>query len=85
MVLVEAQAAGLNCIVADTITRESDITGRVEFLSLNEAPEIWAKKLLSSSYEHVDTEELISLNGYNTATMSKWLADFYIKYYKKAK
>lgn len=80
VVLVEAQAAGLNCIVADTITRESDITGRVEFLSLYEAPETWAKELLSSSYEHVDTEELISLNGYNTATMSKWLADFYIEY-----
>ncbi|KIY21674.1 glycosyltransferase family 1 protein [Mesobacillus subterraneus] len=85
VVLVEAQAAGLNCIVADTITSESDITGRVEFLSLKEAPETWAREILSSSYEHADTEELISVNGYNTATMSKWLTDFYIEYYEEAK
>ena len=85
VVLVEAQAAGLKCIVADTITRESDITGRVEFLSLSETPEKWANQVLSSSYEHADTEKLISLNGYNTATMSKWLADFYFEYYQEAK
>jgi glycosyltransferase involved in cell wall biosynthesis len=85
VVLVEAQAAGLKCIVADTITRECDITGRVEFLSLNEPPEKWANQVLSSTYEHADTEKLISLNGYNTATMSKWLADFYFEFYQEAK
>jgi glycosyltransferase involved in cell wall biosynthesis len=39
VVLVEAQAAGLNCIVSDTITKETDITGRLKFKSLNDSPE----------------------------------------------
>jgi len=85
VVLIEAQAAGLKCIVADTITRESDITSRVEFLRLNDTPEKWANQVLSSTYEHADTEKLISMNGYNTVTMSKWLADFYFEYYQDAK
>ena len=34
VVLVEAQAAGLKCLISDSITRETDITGRIEFVSL---------------------------------------------------
>lgn len=36
---IEAQASGLPCIFADTITREVDVSGRSEFLSLNATPE----------------------------------------------
>ena len=39
---IEAQASGLPCIFADTITREVDVSGRSEFLSLNATPEAWA-------------------------------------------
>ena len=39
VVLVEAQAAGLQCVISDSITKESDITGRIEFTSLQETPE----------------------------------------------
>ena len=43
VVLVEAQAAGLKCVVSDTITNETDVTGRVEFLGLKESPEYMGK------------------------------------------
>ena len=46
VVLVEAQAAGLKCIVSDTITNETDISGRIEFVSLKESPDEWADKIL---------------------------------------
>lgn len=39
--VIEAQATGLPCIVADTITREADITGLVHYLPLGDASE-WA-------------------------------------------
>ena len=39
--VIEAQATGLPCIVADTITREADITGLVHYLPLGNASE-WA-------------------------------------------
>ena len=84
VVLVEAQAAGLRCIVSSAITRESDVTGRVEFMNLHEAPEKWANLILTSTYEHADTAKLMSSKGYDTASMAKWLADYYSKFYKEA-
>lgn len=48
LTLIEQQANGLQCIVADTITREVDKTGNVKFLSLNESNNAWAKKIVES-------------------------------------
>lgn len=35
LVLVEAQASGLKCLVADTVARESDLTGAIQFLPIS--------------------------------------------------
>ena len=43
--VIEAQAAGLPCVISDRITREADITGLVKFLPL-ESPEKWAEETL---------------------------------------
>ena len=40
--VIEAQATGLPCLIADTITREADITGLVQYLPLGNAG-TWAK------------------------------------------
>lgn len=45
-VLVEAQASGLPCIVSENVSKEADLTGLVEFISLDESKDIWAKKIL---------------------------------------
>ncbi len=45
--VVEAQAAGLQCLVSDSITNEVDITPLVSRLSLQEAPAVWARKVLN--------------------------------------
>ena len=39
--VIEAQATGLPCFIADTITREANITGLVSYLPLGDAHE-WA-------------------------------------------
>lgn len=44
---VEAQASGLKCVFADTITRQADISGNTAFLSLNQPDEVWAREILS--------------------------------------
>lgn len=41
--VIEAQATGLPCVIADTITPEADITGLVTYVSLEETPECWAE------------------------------------------
>lgn len=77
VVMVEAQAAGLRCVVADSITRESDVTGRVEFFSLKDSPEMWAQKILAFSCHREDTSESMRANGYDTMTMAQWLTEYY--------
>lgn len=78
VVMVEAQAAGLRCVVSDSITRESDVTGIVEFLSLKDSPETWADRVMSLPDVRLDTSELMRKSGYDTATMAKWLTDYYL-------
>lgn len=46
--LIEAQAAGLPCIVSDTITTEVAITDLVDFVSLQSTPNDWAEKALQA-------------------------------------
>ena len=44
VVLVEAQSAGLPCYVSkDVITKESDVTGNIEFISLDDGDKKWAQ------------------------------------------
>lgn len=81
VVLVEAQAAGLSCIVSDRITKESDVSGRVEFISLNKPAEYWAKQVLNASFAHQDTSLELKKRGYDSVTMAQWLSRYYASYY----
>ena len=54
IVLVEAQTAGLRCLVSDTVPKEVNITGNVCFLPLELPPADWAKK---AGFEPVGLEK----------------------------
>lgn len=45
--VIEAQATGLPCLIADTITKEAGVTDCVYYKSLNDSAEAWADKTLS--------------------------------------
>lgn len=64
--VIEAQATGLPCIIADTITEEADITGLVEYLPLANSAEYWANVALQKvSAERFDTREMFIQNRYD--------------------
>lgn len=46
--IVEAQAAGLPCLISDTITEEVKVTELVRFASLCDSPESWAAQVCAS-------------------------------------
>lgn len=46
LTLIEQQANGLKCVVADTITREADKTKSLSFLSLDTPASVWADTIL---------------------------------------
>lgn len=53
IVLLEAQASGLPCVVSDQVPREANIIGNLSFFSLQRSDSDWAEKILSTklSYE----------------------------------
>ena len=79
VVLVEAQAAGLPCLVSDTVTREANLTGLCTYLPL-ECPEQWAEAVQrAAGVPRVDTSKQIADAGYDIATTAKWLENFYLQ------
>ena len=46
--LVEAQASGLPCVVSSAVSKEADLTGLVQFVSLDEKPTVWADKIIQA-------------------------------------
>lgn len=74
--LIEAQAAGLNCIVSDTVTRESAITDLVKYIPLTE--EAWIKEMVDVEVKpRKNMYEIISSAGYDIKTAAEGLMRFY--------
>ena len=80
--LIEAQAAGLPCIVSNRITDEVMITKNLmSFVSLNDSAKKWAEKVLgcSDNIERKNRFSEIEKSGYDIKTSAKWLQEFYLK------
>lgn len=77
---VEAQAAGLKCLFSDKITKEADIIGDNEFLSLEEGAKYWSEKILKykSNYQRKSTKKIIIEKGYDIKETAKWLENYYL-------
>lgn len=66
-VLIEAQCSGLMCIASENVSQESNITGEVRYLGLDEPMEKWIEAI-STPNVRLPREEyasIISCNGYD--------------------
>lgn len=78
--LIEAQAAGLKIFASDTITKETQLSDEVEFISLNTSPNQWAVQIINSvPYLRKNNLNLIKEKNYDIVSNAKWLESFYIK------
>lgn len=74
--LIEAQANGLSALVSDTVTQKSNVTGLIEFMSLDETNIKWAEKINEKiSTPRIDTTEIICAKGFDLTSQSKQLKD----------
>ena len=74
--VIEAQATGLPCVIADTITREADITGLVQYLPLSENADYWSEKALSAVLtERKNTYSDFTEHGYNIKDVANELVE----------
>ena len=75
---IEAQAAGLPCLLSDTIPAQAKVTNLVEFLPICQGPEIWAQRILAhKAFSRYDTLEDVRNSGYDVMEAVKKLEDFY--------
>lgn len=72
--VIEAQATGLPCVIADTITPEADITGLVQYLPLEQNTAVWADTALAAVKDtRADTAQDIIDHGYDIQTTAQTL------------
>lgn len=76
---VEAQASGLPCIFADTITKEVDVTGKSEFLSLSDPTDVWANHILKhKSNIRVSGVQALRNAKYDIQQTADTISDLYL-------
>lgn len=72
--LIEAQASDLKCIVSDTITKECDILGNLNYLSLEVGTKEWADVAMDlmeqSSEDRISREEDLARAGFSAKKMA---------------
>lgn len=74
---VEAQTAGLPCILSDTIPEETALTDLVEFLPMDE--EVWAEHILqyTNHFSRECRDGEIAEKGFDIRTAASHLEEFY--------
>lgn len=82
--LVEAQAAGLPCIVSEGIPAECTKTSLVQRIALSAPKAVWTERILSNvGKPRMDTHSEIVASGYDIATNVQWLQNYYLEQWEK--
>jgi glycosyltransferase involved in cell wall biosynthesis len=78
--VVEAQAAGVPCIISDTIPEECILINElVKRVSLSMPPEKWGDGIIElSKIERKDYSSKVKDEGYDIVESAKWLENFYL-------
>ena len=78
IVALEAQAAGLPCLISDKVPIECKMTEAVQQIPLTDSPEIWAEKAIEASrMPRKNTYEEIKAAGYDIVENAKRLQKMY--------
>lgn len=80
LVGIEAQSTGLPVFTSTDVSRETDVTGNVKFLSLDLSAHQWAEEILKTYklYERTDLSEVIKSKGYDIRSTANWLQNYYL-------
>lgn len=84
-VLVEAQAAGVPCVVSSAVSEEANLTGLVEYIDLTEDIGVWADKILEACQKkRLDTTQQLIDAGYSITETAKTVSEIIEKSLEKA-
>lgn len=78
--IIEAQAAGLRCIISERVPIECDITGNVYQLDLNDGAQKWAKEIIKlQEYKRLNMKKVITEANYDISGNTKVISEIYLE------
>lgn len=83
-VLIEAQAAGVPCLVSENVSKEVEVTDLIEFLSLDNL-ELWIKAIALQKKNVNDYSNKIKQYGFDIVINAEKLKEIYMDLYNKNK
>ena len=91
VVLVEAQAAGLPCVVSDRVAKEADLTDSLRYLPIDD-PAVWSDALMQIDIDEQqrsircdEWQRRIAEAGYDVAVNANRMKGFYKEFYAQRK
>ncbi len=79
---IEAQTAGLPCLFSENITRQTAVTDRARFLSLDRSAGEWAEQVATMALESTERREeyanRVRESGFEIKDTAAWLQKFYL-------
>lgn len=77
--VVEAQCAGLPCVISDVIDKDVDITGRVSYMPLDASAKQWSEAINNiAGTNRYEMGEIVSKSEYEIMVTTKWISEFYL-------
>jgi glycosyltransferase involved in cell wall biosynthesis len=74
--LIESQVASVKCLVSDTVNEETKISNTLEFMSLENSPEVWAEKAVRMVEE--DITPVCNFDNWDLRKIVKRLEELYM-------
>lgn len=75
--VVEAQAAGVPCLISDHVTKDVGISELVIYLPIDDGIEVWVNKIQRLDYQKKDVIADIKRAGFDVKTTAKLMENFY--------
>ena len=81
--VIEAQAAGLQCIISDKVPSECMVTDQVTVVSLEDDLKLWTDTILEKQNSNrTNAQRTIEQAGYDIRRNADWLKSFYLEHWK---
>lgn len=79
--LVEAQTAGLPCVVSDVVTRDVDLSNLVKTLSLKEDKLLWAKQIdrVGINDNRLEYSDIVRQKGFDIEVIAETVINFLLR------
>jgi glycosyltransferase involved in cell wall biosynthesis len=75
--VVEAQAAGIPCLISDHITKDVGLSELVVYLPIDSGTDIWVETIKKLDYQRKNVISNIKQAGFDVKSTAEWLENFY--------